>query len=129
MPTAIITGASQGIGAGLVQGFLDEGYDVVGTARNATRQLSPSSRLLLVDGDIGKRETAAEVVRAAADRFGTIDVLGQQRRDLPRQSVHGLHGGRLARASGPGPGALRRWWGTRGALVGLSRQNLVQRAQ
>ena len=75
MPTAIITGASRGIGAGFVEGFLAEGYDVVATARDATRQLSPSSRLLLVDGDIGRRETAVEVVRTAADRFGAIDVL------------------------------------------------------
>ena len=75
MPTAIITGASQGIGAGLVEGFLGEGYDVVATARAATRQLTPSSRLLLVDGDISKLETAVEVVRAATDRFGAIDVL------------------------------------------------------
>jgi NAD(P)-dependent dehydrogenase (short-subunit alcohol dehydrogenase family) len=75
MPTAIITGASRGIGAGFVEGFLAEGYDVVATARDATRQLSPSSHLLLVDGDIGERETAVEVVRTAADRFGAIDVL------------------------------------------------------
>ncbi|HEX3906009.1 MAG TPA: SDR family oxidoreductase [Polyangia bacterium] len=75
MPTAIITGASQGIGAGLVEGFLGQGYDVVATARDATRKSSPSSRLLLVDGDIGKPETAAEVVRTAIDRFGAVDVL------------------------------------------------------
>jgi NAD(P)-dependent dehydrogenase (short-subunit alcohol dehydrogenase family) len=75
MPTAIITGASRGIGAGFVEGFLREGYDVVATARDATRQLSPSSHLLLVDGDVGRRETAVEVVRTAADRFGAIDVL------------------------------------------------------
>jgi NAD(P)-dependent dehydrogenase (short-subunit alcohol dehydrogenase family) len=75
MPTAIITGASQGIGAGLVEGFLGESYDVVATALDATRKLSPSSHLLLVDGDLGKRETAAEVVRTAADRFGAVDVL------------------------------------------------------
>jgi NAD(P)-dependent dehydrogenase (short-subunit alcohol dehydrogenase family) len=75
MPTAIITGASQGIGAGFVERFLGEGYDVVATALQATGKLTPSSRLLLVDGDIGKRETAAEVVRTAVDRFGAIDVL------------------------------------------------------
>ena len=75
MPTAIITGASQGIGAGFVEGFLGEGYDVVATALDATRKLSPSSHLLLVDGDLGMRETAAEVVRTAADRFGAVDVL------------------------------------------------------
>jgi NAD(P)-dependent dehydrogenase (short-subunit alcohol dehydrogenase family) len=71
MPTVIVTGASQGIGAG----FLGEGYDVVATALHATQKLSPSSRLLLVDGDISKRETAAEVVRTATDRFGAIGVL------------------------------------------------------
>jgi NAD(P)-dependent dehydrogenase (short-subunit alcohol dehydrogenase family) len=75
MPTAIITGASRGIGAGFVGGFLAEGYDVVATARDATRQLAQSSRLVLVDGDIGERQTAAEVVRTATDRFGVIDVL------------------------------------------------------
>ena len=75
MPTVIITGASQGIGAGFVEGFLGEGYDVVATARHVTRKLTPSSRLLLVDGDISKRETAQAVVRTAADRFGAIDVL------------------------------------------------------
>jgi len=75
MPTAIITGASQGIGAGFVEGFLREGYDVVATARNATQKLTSSPRLLLVDGDLGKHETAAEVVRRAVERFGAIDVL------------------------------------------------------
>jgi len=75
MPTAIITGASQGIGAGIVERFLGEGYDVVATARHATRKLSPSSRLLPIDGDLGQRETAAAIVRTAVDRFGAIDVL------------------------------------------------------
>ncbi len=75
MPTAIITGASRGIGAGIVDAFLADGHDVVATARDATRRLTSSSRLLLVDGDIGKRETAAEVVRTAVDRFGAVDVL------------------------------------------------------
>jgi NAD(P)-dependent dehydrogenase (short-subunit alcohol dehydrogenase family) len=75
MPTVIITGASQGIGAGSVEGFLGEGYDVVATALDVTRRLTPSPRLLLVDGDISKRETAEAVVRTAADRFGAIDVL------------------------------------------------------
>ena len=75
MPTAIITGASQGIGAGLVEGFLADGYDIVATARNATGRLRPSSRVLLVDGDIANPDTSAKVVRTATERFGTIDVL------------------------------------------------------
>jgi NAD(P)-dependent dehydrogenase (short-subunit alcohol dehydrogenase family) len=60
--TAIITGASGGIGAGLVDAFLNEGYNVVATALDASRKLTASASLVLVDGDIGKQETAAKVV-------------------------------------------------------------------
>lgn len=73
--TAIITGASQGIGAGLVEAFLKEGYNVVGTSRNASQSFSPSPSLILVDGDIGNPETAAKTVGAAIAHFKTIDVL------------------------------------------------------
>jgi len=73
--TAIITGASGGIGAGLVEDFLKEGYNVVATSLNASRSLTASPRLVLVDGDIGKQETAAKVVEAAIKHFETIDVL------------------------------------------------------
>jgi NAD(P)-dependent dehydrogenase (short-subunit alcohol dehydrogenase family) len=73
--TAIVTGASGGIGAGLVEGFLSKGYNVVATSRNASKSLSASPSLVLVDGDIGKRETAAKVVEAAIGRFRTVDVL------------------------------------------------------
>jgi NAD(P)-dependent dehydrogenase (short-subunit alcohol dehydrogenase family) len=73
--TAIITGASGGIGAGLVEGFLEEGYNVVATSREASRKLTASGSLVLVDGDIGKRQTAAQAVEAAINNFGTIDVL------------------------------------------------------
>jgi NAD(P)-dependent dehydrogenase (short-subunit alcohol dehydrogenase family) len=73
--TAIVTGAQQGIGAGLVEGFLKEGYKVVGTSLNASKSLTASPSLVLVDGDIGKQETAAKTVEAAIKHFGTIDVL------------------------------------------------------
>jgi len=73
--TAIITGAAGGIGAGLVEGFLKEGYNVVATSRDPNRQLSASGGLLLLAGDIGKEETAADAVEAAISNFGTIDVL------------------------------------------------------
>ena len=73
--TAIITGASGGIGAGLAEGFLNEGYNVVATSLNASQSLTASPSLVLIDGDIGKEETAAKVVEAAIQRFGTIDVL------------------------------------------------------
>ena len=73
--TAIITGASQGIGAGLVAAFLREGYGVVATSRNVSQSLTASPSLVLIDGDIGKGETAAKAVEAAIKHFGTIDVL------------------------------------------------------
>jgi NAD(P)-dependent dehydrogenase (short-subunit alcohol dehydrogenase family) len=73
--TAIVTGASGGIGAGLVEGFLKEGYNVVATALDASESLTASPSLVLVDGDIGKQETAAKTVDAAIRHFGTIDVL------------------------------------------------------
>jgi NAD(P)-dependent dehydrogenase (short-subunit alcohol dehydrogenase family) len=73
--TAIVTGASGGIGSGLVEAFLTQGYNVVGTSLNATQALSASPTLVLVDGDIGKQETAAKTVDAAVTHFGTIDVL------------------------------------------------------
>src|SRR5467141_488062 len=73
--TAIITGAQQGIGAGLVEGFLNAGYNVVGTSLHATQSLTASPNLVLVDGDIGKQETAVKTVEAAIKHFGTIDVL------------------------------------------------------
>lgn len=73
--TAIITGASQGIGAGLIDAFLGAGYNVVGTSRNISKVLKPSANLVLVDGDIGRPETAAAVTGAALRQFGTIDVM------------------------------------------------------
>jgi NAD(P)-dependent dehydrogenase (short-subunit alcohol dehydrogenase family) len=73
--TAIITGASGGIGAGLVEGFLREGYNVVATSREANRKLTISGSLVLLHGDIGKQQTAADAVEAAIKNFGTIDVL------------------------------------------------------
>jgi NAD(P)-dependent dehydrogenase (short-subunit alcohol dehydrogenase family) len=73
--TAIVTGASGGIGSGLVAAFLKEGYNVVGTSLNASRSLPASPNVVLVDGDIGKQETACKAVEAAIKHFGTIDVL------------------------------------------------------
>jgi len=70
---AIITGASQGIGAGLVDGFCRSGYAVVGTARSIRRSDEPG--YLTVEGDIARAETADHVVEQALDRFGRIDTL------------------------------------------------------
>jgi NAD(P)-dependent dehydrogenase (short-subunit alcohol dehydrogenase family) len=73
--TAIITGAAGGIGAGLVKGFLQEGYSVIGTDLNASQSLHASASLIVIDGDIGKQETAVKVVEAAIRHCGTVDVL------------------------------------------------------
>jgi len=75
--TVIVTGASQGIGAGVVQAFLARGYNVVGTSRSATKskELSASDRLALIDGDIGQLETAQAVAKLAIRKFGSIDAV------------------------------------------------------
>ena len=75
--TVIVTGASQGIGAGVVQAFLARDYGVVGTARSATksRNLSASDHLALIDGDIGQFETAQKVAQLAIKEFGSIDAV------------------------------------------------------
>jgi NAD(P)-dependent dehydrogenase (short-subunit alcohol dehydrogenase family) len=73
--TTIVTGALGGIGAGLVEGFLKRGYNVVGTSLRVSPSSTGSPDLVFVDGDIGKPETAAATVQTAIDRFGRIDVL------------------------------------------------------
>jgi NAD(P)-dependent dehydrogenase (short-subunit alcohol dehydrogenase family) len=73
--TAIVTGATGGIGEGLVEAFLREGYNVVATSLDASRRLTASPNLVLVDGDIGKQQTASGAVEVAIKDFGTIDVL------------------------------------------------------
>lgn len=73
--TAIVTGARQGIGFGLVDGFLKSGYNVVATSRHSSKSLTPTSNLVVVDGDIREQETAAKTAEAAVTHFGTVDVL------------------------------------------------------
>jgi len=75
--TAIVTGASQGIGAGLVEAFLARGYGVVANSRNISKSgsFAESVALALVDGHAGDPRTAARIVDAALSRFGGIDVL------------------------------------------------------
>jgi len=74
--TVIVTGASRGIGAAVVQAFLDRGYSVVATSRSVSKAaFAPSPNLALVDGDIGQAGTAEKVAHTAIGRFGSINHL------------------------------------------------------
>ncbi|HTV59758.1 MAG TPA: SDR family oxidoreductase [Verrucomicrobiae bacterium] len=75
--TAIVTGGSQGIGAGLVRAFLDRGYNVVANALDIMKAgaFEPSDTLALVEGNIAEPETAARISEAAIGKFGSIDAL------------------------------------------------------
>lgn len=70
---AVITGASQGIGAALVTAFRDRGYRIVATARSIKPSDDPD--ILAVPGDIAEWQTADRVIEAGVDRFGRIDTL------------------------------------------------------
>lgn len=75
--TAVITGASSGIGLALTKSFLNSGFHVVANSRNITSAgtLAPSERLLLVDGDVANASTAQRLISAAETKFSTVDVL------------------------------------------------------
>ena len=75
--TAIVTGASQGIGAGIVKAFVERGFNVVANSRKMTQstEVAASNHVALVDGHIGEPATAARIVETALSRFKSIDVL------------------------------------------------------
>ena len=75
--TAIVTGASQGIGAGVVKAFVERGFNVVANSRkiSESKEVAASERVALVDGHIGDPETAATIVETALARFKSIDAL------------------------------------------------------
>lgn len=70
---AIVTGASQGIGAALVAAYRAQGYAVVANSRNI--QQGDDAGVIAVPGHIGDRLVAQRVVQTALDRFGRIDTL------------------------------------------------------
>jgi NAD(P)-dependent dehydrogenase (short-subunit alcohol dehydrogenase family) len=70
---AIITGGSQGIGAGLVAAYRGQGWSVVACAR--TIKPSPDPGVLAVAGDIAEAATTDAIIGGALDRFGRIDTL------------------------------------------------------
>src|SRR3989449_6559286 len=75
--TAIVTGASQGIGAGIVKGFVERGFNVVANSRKVTQstEVAATNHVALVDGHIGEPATAAKIVETAVSRFKSIDAL------------------------------------------------------
>ncbi len=70
---AVITGASQGIGAGLVRGFLDRGYRVVANSRSI--KPDAAAEVLTIAGDITDPAVAERVIGEALENFGRIDTL------------------------------------------------------
>ena len=74
-PVAIITGASRGIGAGLVTGYRSAGYAVVGVALSFPPAGRDESDYATVAGDIADAQTARRAVDEALDHFGRIDTL------------------------------------------------------
>jgi len=75
--TAIVTGASQGIGAGIVKRFVERGLNVVANSRQVSQstEVAASHQVALVDGHIGDPATAAKIVETALSRFKSIDAL------------------------------------------------------
>src|SRR6201982_3812584 len=76
-PVAIVTGASSGIGLGITEALLERGWRVVATSRAISKSddLKPSADLVLIDGDVGRKETAVKVAAAGIQHFGGIDLL------------------------------------------------------
>src|ERR1700722_18892119 len=72
--TMLVTGASQGIGAGVTKASIERGYNVVANSRRITESgFTPTDRLALVDGNIGEASTAAKITATAMSAFGSID--------------------------------------------------------
>jgi NAD(P)-dependent dehydrogenase (short-subunit alcohol dehydrogenase family) len=70
---AIVTGASQGIGAAVVEGYRNAGYVVIANSRSITQ--GPDKDVIAVAGNIADTDVASQVVRTAMDRFGRVDTL------------------------------------------------------
>ena len=90
---AIVTGASQGIGAALVGAYRKRGYGVVATARAV--KPTDDADILAVPGDIADRKTAQQAISEGLARVRTHRHTYQQCGHLHRQAIHGLYDGRL----------------------------------
>jgi NAD(P)-dependent dehydrogenase (short-subunit alcohol dehydrogenase family) len=74
--TAIVTGASRGIGTGITNALIDLGYNVVANSLDfANSELVSNGKLALVTGNIGQASTAMRVAETAISRFGSIDAV------------------------------------------------------
>ena len=75
--TVIVTGGSEGIGAGLVRAFLERGYNVVANALDMTKSgaFEASGKLAMVDGSIAEARTAEKIAEVAKSKFASIDAL------------------------------------------------------
>jgi NAD(P)-dependent dehydrogenase (short-subunit alcohol dehydrogenase family) len=69
----VVTGSSQGLGAGFVKAYRERGWRVVGNARDIKPSDDPD--YITVPGDIGDPAIAKKVVQTALDRFGRVDTL------------------------------------------------------
>jgi NAD(P)-dependent dehydrogenase (short-subunit alcohol dehydrogenase family) len=101
---AVITGASQGIGAALVEAYRGRGYRIVAIARSIRR--SDDTDILAVPGDIADRRTAERSIAEGVARFGRIDTLVNNAGIFHRQTVHPVHRGRLRGDAGRQPGGI-----------------------
>ncbi len=74
--TMIVTGASQGIGAGLTRAFIKRGYNVVANSRKISESdFAPTDRLVLVDGSIGEASTAASPMGMISDVDDIVEAI------------------------------------------------------
>jgi NAD(P)-dependent dehydrogenase (short-subunit alcohol dehydrogenase family) len=72
--TMIVSGAAEGIGAGITNAFIERGYNVVANSLTITASaFAPTDRLAVVPGDIGEPATAREIASTAVKTFGSID--------------------------------------------------------
>lgn len=73
--TAVVTGASSGIGLALSQALLEAGWNLVATARTIAQTQVPTKNYIPIDGDIANPETADKVFSTALKSFGQVDLL------------------------------------------------------
>jgi NAD(P)-dependent dehydrogenase (short-subunit alcohol dehydrogenase family) len=86
--TVIVTGASQGIGAAVVQAFLARGYNVAATSRSVSKAgFAPSPNLALIDGDIGQATTAEKVAQTAIAKAIFSSLAGCSQLSITSRSI------------------------------------------